>query len=133
MQRRLTRSMIDRALGGVSGGLGAYLGISAWWVRLAFVVFALFNLPVALILYLLLWLALPQQSLGDLPPGDPAQQARVSAETLILLGLSVVIFGMIVLAVSLDVFAGTSGNVLLSFVVISLGIVMLAQQLRKTA
>ncbi|NJL93703.1 MAG: PspC domain-containing protein [Anaerolineae bacterium] len=69
--RRLSRSLMNRLLGGVAGGLGSFLGINAWWVRGAFVALALFSPLVSVLLYLALWLALPQQSIYELPPGDP--------------------------------------------------------------
>ena len=123
--------MIDRAFGGVCGGLGIYLGVNAWWVRLAFMIFTIFDPVVSVILYLILWLAIPQQSISELLPGDPTVQRQVSAETLVLVGGGVVLFGIVVLAVSLDVLEGTRGDVLLPFVVIGLGVVLLVQQLRR--
>jgi phage shock protein PspC (stress-responsive transcriptional regulator) len=129
--RRLSRSMIDRTFGGVCGGLGAYLGISAWWVRLTFILFTVFTAGVSLVLYLVLWLVIPQQTISELKPGDPTRQLQVNVETLILLGLGVVVLGIIVLAVSLGVLQGERGDILLPFVILGLGVVLLAQQLRK--
>jgi len=131
--RRLSRSMVDRTFGGVCGGLGAYLGINAWWVRAAFMVFTLFTAGVSIVLYLVLWLSIPQQTIQELTPGDPAGYGQASAETLVVLGSGVVFLGIAVLAVSLDVLEGTRGDVLLPFAVIGLGIVLLSQQLRRQA
>lgn len=128
--RRLTRSMIDRTFGGVCGGLAIYLGIHSGWVRLAFTIFTLFTLGVSLLLYMILWLLMPQQTLPEIPPGDPLAPLPASAETLILLGLSVLVLGIIVLAVSLGVLQGQRGDVLLPFIILGLGVVLLAQQLR---
>ena len=122
--------MIDRALGGVCGGLGAYLGINAWWVRVTFIVLAIFTVGVSAVLYLMLWLVIPQQTIHELPTEAGAQQ--VSAETLVLLGSGVVLFGVMVLAVSLGVLRGARGDVLLPFVILGLGLVLLAQQIRRT-
>ena len=58
-QRRLTRSRSDRMLGGVCGGLARYFGVDATWVRIAFVVSVILPGPQVL-LYLLLWLVIPQ-------------------------------------------------------------------------
>jgi phage shock protein C len=131
--RRLTRSVTDRTFGGVCGGLGAYLGVNSWWVRLSFLLFTLFTLGVSLVLYLVMWLVIPQQRIQELPPGDPGQGGQTSAETLILLGSGVVGFGMLVLAVSLEVLQGTQGDVLLPLVIVGLGLVLLNQQLRRAA
>lgn len=130
--RRLARSMVDRILGGVCGGLGSYLGVNAWWVRATFIVFAIFTVGVSIALYLILWLIIPPQTLQDLA-GDPMAPEQVSAETLILLGSGVVLLGIMVLAVSLGVLQGAKGDILLPFVLLGLGLVMLAQQLRKAA
>ncbi len=131
--RRLSRSLIDRTLGGVCGGLGAYLGINAWWVRAAFIIFTFFSPLVSVILYLILWLALSPQSIDEIPAGNPLKPGQARAETLIVLGMGIIILGMIILAVSLDVLQGQRGDLLLTFVVIGLGVVLLAQQLRRPA
>src|SRR5688572_20254279 len=131
--RRLTRSVTERTFGGVCGGLGAYLGINPWWVRLSFLLFTLFTLGVSLVLYLVMWLVIPQQRIQELSPGDPGQGGQTSAETLILLGSGVVGFGMLVLAVSLGVLQGTQGDILLPLVLVGLGLVLLNQQLRRAS
>ncbi len=56
--RRIYRNPDDRILGGVCGGLGAYFGIEANWVRLAFVL-SVFLLGAGSILYLILWALVP--------------------------------------------------------------------------
>lgn len=55
---RLTRSRDDRLVGGVAGGLGAYLGIDPALVRVGFVLLAVFG-GSGVVLYLALWLLLP--------------------------------------------------------------------------
>jgi phage shock protein PspC (stress-responsive transcriptional regulator) len=57
------RSFTDRVLGGVCGGLGAILPLNAWWFRGLFALLSIVSTGVFAALYLLLWLALPQQSL----------------------------------------------------------------------
>src|SRR5688500_9685419 len=68
---QLRRSRTDKVLGGVSGGLAEYSGIDARLWRVGFV-----PLPLAagtgVIVYLLLWLLMPAESIGS--PG--AQVAR---------------------------------------------------------
>ena len=123
--------MIDRALGGVCGGLGTYLGINAWWVRVTFVVLALFTVGVSAVLYLVLWMVIPQQTIHELPTKADEGVQQVRAESLVLLGSGVVLFGVVVLAVSLGVLRGARGDVLLPFVILGLGLVLLAQQVRR--
>jgi phage shock protein C len=57
---RLRRSVTDRWLGGVCGGLGRWLGIESWIVRLAFALAIVFA-GVGLIPYVLLWIFVPPE------------------------------------------------------------------------
>lgn len=90
MKPRLTRSRTNRMLGGVSAGLGTYLGIDPVFIRLLFVVLALAD-GIALFIYILLWILVPlepaaggaaetagggpAESAGPAIPGDLAQRA----------------------------------------------------------
>lgn len=60
MQSRLTRSRSDRMLGGVCGGLAAYLRIDATIIRLLFVLMALGS-GAGVFIYLVLWFVLPAE------------------------------------------------------------------------
>jgi phage shock protein PspC (stress-responsive transcriptional regulator) len=55
---RLYRSDTDQIIGGVCGGLGAYLRVDPLIVRLAFVVLAMIH-GIGLVAYILLWLFVP--------------------------------------------------------------------------
>ena len=57
--RRLHRSRTDRKIAGVAGGLADYFGVDSTWVRIAFVASILLPGPQVL-LYLILWLVIPQ-------------------------------------------------------------------------
>lgn len=70
------RSFDDRVLGGVCGGLGALLRISAWWFRAAFIALTPLTLGAAALLYLALWMLVPQAS--------PARRPRGGAGRLLL-------------------------------------------------
>ena len=59
--RALRRSRRDRILAGVCGGLGEFLGISAFWFRLAmFIAFIPGGVP-GLLIYFLLWIMIPSE------------------------------------------------------------------------
>ncbi|MCB9004363.1 MAG: PspC domain-containing protein [Ardenticatenaceae bacterium] len=58
-EKRLMRSMNDRMVAGVAGGLAEYLGVDATLVRVAFVILALAGGP-GLLIYLILWLIMPE-------------------------------------------------------------------------
>jgi phage shock protein C len=59
-KKQLYRSTDNRWLAGVCGGLAKYFHIDPTLVRVIFVVFALFGLG-GVILYLLLWVLIPQK------------------------------------------------------------------------
>jgi phage shock protein C len=58
--RRVTRSRNERIIGGVAGGLAAYLNIDPLVVRLIFAVLSLAN-GLGIVLYLIMWLLVPQE------------------------------------------------------------------------
>lgn len=57
---RLERLRGQRAIAGVASGLARYLGIDVAWVRIGFVVAALFG-GTGILLYLIGWLAIPEE------------------------------------------------------------------------
>ncbi|TET34270.1 MAG: PspC domain-containing protein [Anaerolineales bacterium] len=64
--KKLYRSNDQRMLGGVCGGLGEYFNTDPTIVRLLFVAFALVA-GGGLLLYLILWLLIPQEPTAELP------------------------------------------------------------------
>jgi len=136
--QRLTRSLVDRTFGGVCGGLGTYLGINPWWVRGAFMALIVFTLGTGLLIYAILWLAIPEQRLSDLqgennPFADNKAVRRVRPETLMTIGSGVILTGVAVLALNLGLLENVDSGTFLPFVVILLGITLFAQQLRRSA
>jgi len=57
-EKRMYRNPDDRIIGGVCGGIGAYLNNDPVWFRLLFIVFALV-FGIGFLVYLALWIALP--------------------------------------------------------------------------
>ena len=57
----LRRSKEDRVIAGVSGGLGNFFGISPLWFRLAFLLSLLPGGIPGLIIYLILWIIIPNE------------------------------------------------------------------------
>ncbi|HET7012169.1 MAG TPA: PspC domain-containing protein [Anaerolineales bacterium] len=74
MQPRLYRSRTDVMLGGVCGGLGAYLGLDPTLIRLFFVVLAL-GTGIGVFLYLLLWIVVPVEGAPQRSVEESAQAA----------------------------------------------------------
>jgi phage shock protein PspC (stress-responsive transcriptional regulator) len=58
-RRRLYRNPDDTIIGGVCGGIGAYVNIDPVWVRLAFIVTTLF-FGIGFFVYIALWISLPK-------------------------------------------------------------------------
>ncbi|MEQ6902958.1 PspC domain-containing protein [Nocardioides sp. YIM 152588] len=59
--KRLTRSRTDKMLGGVCGGVAAYLDVDATIVRLLMVAAIIFTGGAALLLYIAGWLLMPYE------------------------------------------------------------------------
>ena len=59
--RALRRSRTDRWIGGVCGGLNGVLGIEAWVWRLIFVLFTLLTSGFGALVYLLMWIFVPEE------------------------------------------------------------------------
>ena len=129
---RLTRNAMDRVLGGVCGGIASHLGVSAWWVRVAFLALTLAIPPFGLLLYLLMWIVMPPQTLSDLPTIG-AEGGRVRGprpETTLLLGAGVVIVGVVALAYNMNILNGVNGSVLTPFMLMLIGMALLLRQVR---
>jgi phage shock protein C len=77
MKTRLTRSRTDRMVGGVCGGLAAYLRIDATIIRLLFVLMALGS-GAGVFIYLVLWFVLPSEGVTE--PASLDANIRASAE-----------------------------------------------------
>jgi phage shock protein C len=131
---RLTRSMLDRILGGVCGGIGNYLSISGWWVRLAALALALTWLPVAVFTYFLLWLVMPSQSFADLPPilrpGELRAPRYARPEAMLILGALAILIGILILTQSTHLLDGPKGDLLAPSLLFLDGLVLLYKQLR---
>lgn len=131
--QRLSRSLTDRALGGVCGGLGAVIGISAWWIRAAFILLTVSTSGTGALLYLALWLLLPAQRLAALPTGrDHVQVRALHVETVLLIGVVLVAAGLLALARNLDVLSADLGAIWAPLIVIAFGLIFLVKQLRRT-
>lgn len=64
MAKKLYRSQNDRMLAGVSGGLAAYLNIDTTIIRLIFIVLALPGFLSGILIYLVMWVIVPEEPIG---------------------------------------------------------------------
>jgi phage shock protein C len=67
--KRLYRSRKERMLGGLCGGLGTYFHIDPTLVRLI-VILLTFFFPFMLLVYLVLWLLIPQEPEAAKPAAE---------------------------------------------------------------
>ncbi len=61
-RRRLFRDPADSWVGGVFGGLAAYIGTDPLWMRIAFILLVIFGVGSPILIYLVLWILIPQAS-----------------------------------------------------------------------
>ncbi len=59
-KKKLFRSVSDRKLAGVCGGLANYLGVDATIIRLIWVLFVVFG-GAGILAYLIMWLIIPEE------------------------------------------------------------------------
>lgn len=59
--KRLTRSMTDKMIAGVCGGVANYFSIDPVLVRLLFVVLALAGVLPGLLVYIVAWIVMPNE------------------------------------------------------------------------
>jgi phage shock protein C len=67
MDTRLVRSNNDRVFAGVCGGLARYFGIDSAIVRLVFVLAVVFG-GISPLIYVVLWIVMPQENPSTPPP-----------------------------------------------------------------
>lgn len=80
MNNKLYRSTTDKMLGGVCAGLGSYFAIDRTIVRLFFVVLTLLG-GFGPLVYIILWIVIPQEGTTDPTPGKmDTQEFKERAE-----------------------------------------------------
>ena len=89
----LQRSIDDRVVSGVSGGLAAYLEVDPVWVRLGFVAGSLFW-GIGLMLYALLWITLPEQAEEE---GEANRPPLATENPRAVVGILLLTVGLLVL------------------------------------
>lgn len=75
--KRLYRSRDERMLAGVCGGLGEYLNTDPTVIRIVYLVLILVSLGAGVLLYLAMWLIVPEEpfeSAATSPISEPAAE-----------------------------------------------------------
>ncbi|MFP3881308.1 MAG: PspC domain-containing protein [Actinomycetota bacterium] len=91
-EKRLYRSRTEKILGGVCGGLGDYFAIDPVWFRIGFVVLALGG-GSGILIYLLMWLIVPEQPAGY----EPTPGAGTSVNGAAVIGIVLMFVGTVAL------------------------------------
>jgi phage shock protein C len=89
----LRRSIDNRMLGGVCGGLGQYFNTDPVWFRLAFVLVTLAG-GAGILIYLIAWLVIPPAEPGDPQTGNPAD---IGTQGPMMVGIALVGIGLMLL------------------------------------
>jgi phage shock protein PspC (stress-responsive transcriptional regulator) len=71
MNRRLYRSRTDSVIGGVAGGVAEYLDMDPAIVRIVWAVLAIVTGGIFLVLYVVMWIAVPEAPAGGYPGAAP--------------------------------------------------------------
>lgn len=64
-QKQLKRSLNDRMLAGVCGGLAQFLGLDPSLVRIAYAILTVFTAFAGVIIYILMWIIVPEEKSID--------------------------------------------------------------------
>jgi phage shock protein C len=151
--KRLTRSRTDSMVGGVCGGLGAYLGIDSTIIRLLFVLLA-FGKGIGFGLYFILWIVVPREGVGEstsleenIQTGaeEIAERAREMGEELRkgvrvsgpqaswLIGGALILVGIFYLLDNLNIYwlSWLKWDVVWPFILIAAGVLLLVRRFRE--
>jgi len=60
-QKRLYRSLTNKKIAGVCGGLGEYFGVDPTWIRLGWLLVSLFHPPAGILVYIILVIVVPYE------------------------------------------------------------------------
>lgn len=58
-RKRLTRSLRDKMIGGVCGGIAKYFDVDPTLVRVGYILLSIFTIFSGVIAYFILWLVMP--------------------------------------------------------------------------
>jgi phage shock protein C len=104
MNGKLYRSPTDRVLGGVCGGIGAYLGIDPLLVRLFFVLLTIGG-GAGVLIYVVLWIVVPEPEGGELASAQPFGSAMRfnNPQANLIVGAALVGLGLVFLVQNLGI------------------------------
>ena len=96
-EKRLYRSMEDKIICGLCGGLGEYFNIDPIIVRIVFVLFFIINPAAAVLFYILACAIIPKKPAEHVGKAKPVTKKTTQREQgLIILGLMLILVGVLV-------------------------------------
>ncbi|SRR5690606_15975537 len=146
MNKKLYRSVRDKMIGGVAGGLANYFEIDPTIVRVLFVV-SLFAGGAGVLAYLILWVVIPEEPYVVTPPNTQTEEAANQAEPVdpvkyygekiesqkqkrsLVGGIILIVIGLFFLADEL--FPHVDFGDMLSVVLIITGVILLINAVKK--
>lgn len=79
MEKRLIRTRTEKWIAGVCGGLGKFFGMDPTIWRLIFLLGTLFGLGSFILIYLVMWVAVPREKIEEPKPIEN-QEIKVEEE-----------------------------------------------------
>jgi phage shock protein C len=73
--RRLYRSRKQRMIAGICGGIGEYANMDPTLIRVLFVVLGVFSFSAFVIVYILMWIIIPEEPLASPEPPTASGEA----------------------------------------------------------
>ena len=118
----LMRSVDDRVTAGVCGGLASHLAVDSSWVRMGFIVGALFW-GLGLIAYALLWITLPEEPEEE---GGPMRPPIATQDPKAVAGIMLLCLGLLV--ITWNILAHLSFWIVLPVLLVGLGLFLLVHR-----
>lgn len=141
--RVLYRSVRNRVIGGVAGGLGEYFYIDPTIIRIIFILLTIFG-GSGILLYIVLWIILPSQdSVVDTPRETMKNNVKEMRESMrdfttqrqmylrntrFVAGILILILGLLFLASNFGLFYGFTIGSLWPLILVAIGIAILARK-----
>jgi len=141
MSPRLERSSTDRVLSGVAGGMAEYFAVSPGFVRVLFVLAAIFSGGIFVIVYVALIVILPVAPAvpaGDgsvaavpRPPLDPAEADARAQRRREAVGYLLVALGAIFLLGNVGLYRFIEWRYIWPLALIALGVFLIVQRVKR--
>lgn len=98
MGRQLFRSINNRMIAGVCGGIAEYFSIDPTIVRILWVAFSLFSMGAGIVAYIIALIVIPEQSYGGSYYNQTSAPVNIDGHKIsVIIGAALIIFGILLL------------------------------------